>query len=102
MQRKLSLMVLSLLSSFFISSQAQVLSGRILNERNEPISAVTIQVKNGKGTSSDLDGRFSLKLDPKQTYEITLSAVGYESKTIASGHSSGLRLLQQNMAFPSI
>lgn len=83
MQRKLSLLFLVLLSSFFISTQAQVLTGRILNEKNEPIPSVTIQVKNGKGTSSDLDGRFSLKLDTKQTHELTLTAVGYESKTIA-------------------
>jgi hypothetical protein len=78
----------SLMLSLFITclagnAQPIKLTGKILNEKNEPIPAVSVQINNGKGTSSDLDGQFSLSLETGKLYELTLSAVGYESKTIS-------------------
>jgi outer membrane receptor for ferrienterochelin and colicin len=80
--------IIALLSFFLTigtSIDAQIInfSGRILNDKNEPIPAASVQLADGTGTSSDLEGRFILKMNAGSTYELTISAVGYNKKTIS-------------------
>lgn len=73
-----------LLLSFFTATQAQVkLTGKILNEKNEPLAGVSVKVVGGGGTSTDMEGGFSLSLTPGKKYDIEISAIGYASKTIS-------------------
>lgn len=58
---------------------AQSISGRITNEKKEPIPFANIFVRElNSGTSTDSDGNYFLNLDPGQ-YEIVISSIGYES-----------------------
>src|SRR5688500_17816030 len=65
-------------------AQTQKISGKILNERNEPLAGVSVKVIGTNiGTSTDVEGRFSLNLDTQQKYELDISVIGYETKTVS-------------------
>ena len=75
---------------FFISlftlvqaQQSQKLTGKVLNDKNEPLAGVTIKIVGGGGATTDLEGRFSLSLIPGKKYQLEFSAVGYAPKTIS-------------------
>ncbi|NOT51940.1 MAG: TonB-dependent receptor [Chitinophagaceae bacterium] len=77
-----------MMAMFFLAlvsfSQAQniKLTGKVLNEKNEALPSVSVKIVGGGGTTTDVEGRFSLSLVPGKKYEIEFSAVGYETKTI--------------------
>src|SRR4051812_3594092 len=72
---------------FFImgaaGAQSLKLSGKVVNEKNEPLSKVSIQITGGTGASTDVDGNFTLILFPGKKYELVVSAVGFATKTIS-------------------
>lgn len=69
-----------------ISSFAQSikLSGRITNQRNEPVAGASIIIEGTSvGTAADVEGRFSINLEPGKKYVLLISASGYTSKAVA-------------------
>lgn len=65
----------------FPNVHAQVLSGTITDEKNEPLPYASIYVKNStKGTASNTDGAYILRLDPG-SYEIVYQFIGYQTET---------------------
>ncbi|MBL7708427.1 MAG: carboxypeptidase-like regulatory domain-containing protein, partial [Chitinophagaceae bacterium] len=67
----------------FVQAQSVKLFGKVLNEKNEPLAGVTVKITGNGGTTTDVEGRFSLNLSPGKKYEIEFTAVGYNSKQIA-------------------
>ena len=70
---------------FFAIVQAQTikLSGKINNSKNEPLAGVSVKIVGATGgTTSDVEGRFSLNLSTAQKYTLEFSAIGYETKSI--------------------
>jgi outer membrane receptor protein involved in Fe transport len=64
-------------------AQTGKISGKVLNERNEPLAGVSVKIVGAQGgTSTDVDGRFTLTLSTGKKYELTFSAVGYGEKTV--------------------
>jgi hypothetical protein len=80
----LRLQLVSLLIILFSFANAQTrLSGKILNTQNQPIAGVTVKIKGSQGgTSSDIEGRYSLILSPGKKYELEFSAIGYMPKLV--------------------
>jgi hypothetical protein len=70
------------LCSLVSFTQTQKLSGKVLNEKNDPLAGVTISATGAGGTTSDVDGNFSLNLSAGKKYELSFSAIGYAAKTI--------------------
>lgn len=68
-----------LISTVF--AQSLRLTGRVTNEKNEPIPGSSIRITGGAGVATSADGTFSLSLAAGK-YELSVSAVGYETKTI--------------------
>src|SRR5215212_7641612 len=68
--------------SVFSFAQTQKLSGKIFNEKNEPIAGVTVAAGNTATTTSDVDGNFALNLSVGKKYELTFTTIGYAAKTI--------------------
>lgn len=66
-----------------VHAQSLKLSGKVLNEKNEPLANVSVQITNGRGTQTGVDGNFLLELSAGQKYELSFSAVGYAAKTIS-------------------
>jgi len=66
----------------FAQAQSVKLTGKVLNDKNEPLAGVSVKIIGGGGTTTDVEGRFSLSLVPGKKYELEFSAIGYESKNI--------------------
>ena len=80
---RIVLTVLSFLLFSVVGAQTLKLSGKVVNEKNEPLPGVSVQISGGNGTSSGSDGSFQLTLNPGTKYELTFSAVGYVTKIIS-------------------
>lgn len=63
-------------------AQMQKLSGKVFNEKNEPLAGVSISATSAGVTISDIDGNFSLSLAPGKKYELSFSAIGYAAKSV--------------------
>ena len=54
--------IISLVFSLFIGSISQAqqvkLSGKVWNDKNEPIAGVTVKTPGGAGTSTNVDGQY--------------------------------------------
>ena len=61
---RLTLSVLFLALFSFIQAQSIKLTGKILNEKNEPLAGVSVKVLGDGGTATDIEGRFLLNLTP--------------------------------------
>lgn len=83
MSVRLLLTFFSFLLCCSVHAQTARLSGKVTNERNEPVSGVTVAVAGGAATTTNVDGSFGLSLTPGAKYELTFSAVGYATKSVA-------------------
>ena len=84
MLRILTLVLLSSFSFFTAQAQSQRLSGKITNEKNEPVIGASIKISGSStGTSTNVEGFYSLNLTPGTIYTLEVSAIGYTSKTIS-------------------
>ena len=64
-------------------AQTQKLAGTVSNSKNEPVPGATVTLTPGGGTTTDMEGGFTLNLVPGTTYELTISAIGYNTKTLS-------------------
>jgi outer membrane receptor for ferrienterochelin and colicin len=77
------LIIACLLTAFCTNAQTGKLAGKILNDKNEPLAGVSVKITGSQGgTTTDVEGRFTLTLSTGKKYELTFSAVGYGTKTI--------------------
>jgi TonB-dependent receptor len=81
MSVRLPLTTFLLLICCTLFSQTLRLNGKVSNDKNDPIAGATVSVAGKNGTTTNSDGTFALGL-PTGKYEITVSAVGYETKVI--------------------
>ncbi len=81
------LLLLICFVGFAIISQAQKakIAGKITSVKNEALIGVSLTLKSDKTqiAKTDVEGRYSFTIDVNKKYTLTLSYVGYESKTIA-------------------
>ena len=85
----------SLLASclFFGTAMAQnpTVTGRVTDEKGDPIAGASVQVKGTKtGTTANADGNFTLKA--ANGASLVVSATGFESKTVAAGANLNIKL----------
>lgn len=81
MRSRIVFLICSLLSFSLLKAQLK-LTGKVVNEKNEPVASASVKATNGGGTATDVDGNFSLALMQGTKYSITISAVGYAAKSI--------------------
>ena len=83
--KRLSLLICFV--GFAIISQAQKakIAGKITSVKNEALIGVSLTLKSDKTqiAKTDVEGRYSFTIDLNKKYTLTLSYVGYESKTVA-------------------
>ena len=65
-------------------SQTAKITGKVLSSRNEALVGVSIKIGESVtgGTTSDIEGRYTLTLQAKRKISLEFSAVGYENKVI--------------------
>lgn len=84
MAKSLIVFLVSLLSFQFASAQTGKISGKVLNQKNEAITGVSVKLVGAPGgVTTDLEGRFTLTLSIGKKYELEFSAVGYAPKTVS-------------------
>jgi len=67
-----------------LSAQEKTITGKVLGEDNRPLSGVTIQIKGTKiGATTNQNGTFSIKADPKQT--LIFTSLNYFKKEVLIG-----------------
>ncbi|MEO8823145.1 MAG: SusC/RagA family TonB-linked outer membrane protein [Ginsengibacter sp.] len=95
MKKKLFLFLLGI---FFLVShsfaQQRAVSGVVLSSDNNPVNGASILLKGKKaGTSSNLEGKFSISANSKDV--LIISAVGFTTQEIAVGNSSTISITLQ-------
>jgi hypothetical protein len=79
---RLVFFVLFLGLSSFVIAQTK-LTGKVLNNKNEPVAGVSIKITGIQGGAiTDVEGRYSLNLIAGKKYEIGFSASGYSAKLV--------------------
>ncbi len=82
----LRLAFISIFSLFITTIKAQTLklTGKVTNDKNEPLSGASVQIEDSKaGTSTSIDGTFVLNLTAGKKYSLKISAIGYADKVIS-------------------
>lgn len=65
------------------AQQPTRLSGKIINAKNEAIAGATVEVVGaGKSQAANVEGRFSITLEPGKKYTLIVSNVGYDTKML--------------------
>jgi TonB-linked SusC/RagA family outer membrane protein len=87
-----------LLASFSVLAQSSKLSGRVTNATdNEALPGVNVFVKGtSRGTITDIDGRFTLEVDPTST--LVFSFIGYKSQEITYIGQTNLQIVLEEDA----
>lgn len=78
--------VFLLIFTFSLSALAQSgkITGRVVDQSNHAVIGASVKiVGTGTGTATDVDGRFTLNIDSKDSITIEISAVGYTPKSIS-------------------
>lgn len=83
MKNKFKLLLINFLISFIGWTQTGILTGKVIDgDSNDPLAFANVIIKGtSKGTTSDFEGYYELKIKPG-TYSITFSFIGYETKVI--------------------
>lgn len=80
--QRLVLIIIALLAVLPASAAARVIKGRVLDNTGQPLIGVSVQSEKPKaGTTTDIDGNFSLNL-PAGAAELKFSYVGYAPQTV--------------------
>lgn len=83
MSKKYTLLVVFLIVAVVSFAQTGKISGKVLNSKNEPLQGVSIKITGATGgTTTDVEGRFTLTLSTNKKYELTFTAVGYAAKVV--------------------
>ncbi|MFT3824834.1 MAG: SusC/RagA family TonB-linked outer membrane protein [Chitinophagaceae bacterium] len=84
MRKFLSLFAVLVLYSVLAFAQNRVVTGKIVDDQNNPIPFATVKVKNTtRGTTSDADGNFKIDLGTSKT--LVFSSTGYADQEISPG-----------------
>ena len=82
--KRISLVILIIFSAFISNAQRAKVSGKVTNNKNESLIAVTISLKADKTqtTKSDVEGRYSFNIDVNKEYTLVFNYVGYKEKSV--------------------
>ena len=80
-------------TGFTATAQSNRVSGVVKDANGEPMIGVNVRVKGtNTGTTTDLDGRYSIKADPNQT--LVFSYVGYDAIEVPASQAANVQLTE--------
>ena len=82
--KRISLVIIIIFSAFITNAQRAKVSGKVTNNKNEVLIAVTVSLKSDKTqtTKSDVEGRYSFNIDLNKEYTLVFNYVGYQEKSV--------------------
>ena len=85
-----------LLSLFcFVAYAQKTVTGTVKDAQGEPLIGVTVQLPNGQGAVTDIDGNFRLT-NVKSTDKLTISYVGCKTQVITVGSQTTFNVVMQS------
>src|SRR5215211_1283004 len=91
MRKFLSLLAVLLLCSAVTFAQTRTITGKVRDEKGDPIPFATITIKGSKsGTSADVNGNFSLQAEQGNT--LVISSTGFQSHEVSVGAQNQLSI----------
>lgn len=88
--RKRFLLFMLLLSFSVLHAQERMVTGKVTNEKSEPLQGVNVMVKGAsKGVVTDQSGAFKINV-PKGNGVIQISYVGYENQEVSVSNNDNL------------
>lgn len=92
---KTALLLLFIAVTSTISAQTFLLTGRVLDDEENPIELATVScIKQGKATMTNLRGEFSLELSSADSVVVRFSMIGYKAKERVLRRPRGRQNLQ--------
>ena len=89
---KLTLLLLFSLLSTALSAQNKKISGKVIDEKHQPVLGASVVVKGTtKGTTTDFDGNFTIEVPAKAT--LSVSFIGYHTQNVAVGNQNQLTIV---------
>ena len=89
---KLALLLLFSLLSTSLSAQNKKISGKVIDEKHQPVLGASVVVKGTtKGTTTDFDGNFTIEVPAKAT--LSVSFIGYHTQNVAVGNQNQLTIV---------
>lgn len=90
--------LLFLIETLFFStsafSQGRTIQGTVQTEQGKPIYGATVIVQNTTlGTTTDADGKFSIKLDAGTQPVLQISFIGYETQTVPAAGKTQVEVI---------
>ncbi|MDX9769800.1 MAG: TonB-dependent receptor [Tenuifilaceae bacterium] len=103
MKCKLALLIpLLILQSFFAFSQVRV-TGTVVDESNDPLPGVSIIVQGTtRGTSTDLDGNYSIEVNPSETLEFSMIGMVTQLHLVGEKNIINVILSQENTSLEEV
>ncbi|MGL5893122.1 MAG: SusC/RagA family TonB-linked outer membrane protein, partial [Bacteroidales bacterium] len=93
LNRKILFSLLSILLSLPLYAQKQRVSGQVVDNQRIPLIGVSVsETGTTNGVISDLDGKFTLSVEPNAS--LTISYVGYKTQQIKASSSMAITLLE--------
>jgi len=94
--KKLFLLLMTvILTATCAMAQAAMIKGTVVSASlNEPLPGATVLAPNGQGTATDVNGEFSLKVEPGTI--LTVSYVGYETVKAHAADGMVVKMLENN------
>ena len=77
---KLSFLLLLYLITF--EGFSQIISGKVVDEYNKPLSEINISVNKNIGVTSDKNGHYLINIENKKSIVLKFSSVGYQTEKI--------------------
>lgn len=89
MKEKFLTMLLAFMLSMTAFAQKINCTGTVLDEQGEPVIGASVVQKGNStvGTVTDLDGRFTLSVDPGST--LVISYIGYDTREVKASAGGG-------------
>jgi outer membrane receptor protein involved in Fe transport len=83
--KRISLVILIIFSAVLANAQRAKLSGKVTNNKNETLVAVTVSLKSDRTVVSktDVEGRYNFNIDINKDYTLVFNYVGYKEKSVS-------------------
>ncbi|HET9055654.1 MAG TPA: SusC/RagA family TonB-linked outer membrane protein [Chitinophagaceae bacterium] len=86
MRKFLTLLTVLLLSYPLLFAQNRTVSGKVTDEKGEPVAFASVKIKGTKkGTAADAGGLFSISVDNASEAVLVISSQGFETKEVLVG-----------------
>jgi TonB-dependent SusC/RagA subfamily outer membrane receptor len=103
MRRILSLFTVLMLSAVLAFAQNRVITGKVVDEKNEPIPGASVRIKGSKsGVAADADGSFRINAKTGDVIVITGSGLEAKEVTIGSENSVTVTIKRTNQTMTEV